>query len=308
MTTATTTEQNTATKGGNMNKRVYNFSAGPSVLPESVLEEVQANLLNYKGNGMSVMEMSHRSKPYQEIIDTAEANLRKIYGISDDYAVLFLQGGASLQFTMIPANLAQEGKSVDYINTGAWAKKAVKEAKRLTNVNIVASSEDKNFSYFPDLSQASFDPNASYVHVTSNNTIFGTQIQEFPKTGDVPLVADMSSDILSREINVNDFGLIYAGAQKNMGPAGVTVVIIRKDLAERCSTDVATMLQYRTHISKGSMFNTPTTFGIYVIGEVLKWIDNQGGLKVVEEINNKKAALLYNEIDSNDFNNNNSNN
>jgi phosphoserine aminotransferase len=280
--------------------RVHNFNAGPAVMPLPVLEQVQRELLDYQGTGMSVMEMSHRSKVFEAIIADAEARLRKLMGISDDYAVLFLQGGASLQFSMVPMNLMAEGQSADVIMTGAWTQKAAKEIKRVGKVNVVASSEASNFTYIPTVDPSAFDPNAAFVAITSNNTIFGTQYREFPNTGSVPLVADMSSDILCRPVNVNQFGLIYAGAQKNVGPSGVTLVIVRKDLAERAPTTLPTMLQYRTQINDNSLYNTIPTFGVYMIGLVLKWIEDQGGLPGIAQINERKAAKLYEAIDSSD--------
>ncbi len=259
-----------------MNNRIFNFSAGPAVLPESALKEAQKDLLNYKNCGMSVMEMSHRSKEFSEIITSTENKLRKILNIPDNYYVLFLQGGASLQFSMIPMNLYHDNKPVDVINTGSWTKKAIKELKRIGPFNMVASSEDKNFSYIPSIENLNLNPEASYVYITSNNTIAGTQYQEFPKTGKVPLVADMSSDILSRDLNTGDFGLIYAGAQKNIGPSGVTLVIIREDLIESASEYLPTMLQYKTHAEARSLYNTPPVFSIYMMKLVFEWIENNG--------------------------------
>jgi len=281
--------------------RVHNFNAGPAVLPVPVLEQVQRELLDYKGTGMSVMEMSHRTKVFQAIIDDAELRLRQLLGISDDYAVLFLQGGASLQFSMVPMNLMTADQSADVILTGAWTQKAVKEIKRVGKVRIVASSEADNFTYIPKVSTDQFDPNAAFAAITTNNTIFGTQYRDIPNTGNVPLVADMSSDILCRPINVNQFGLIYAGAQKNVGPSGVTIVIIRKDLVERAPDSIATMLQYRTHVKEGSLYNTIPTFGVYIIGLVLKWIGDLGGLTAIAELNERKAAKLYKAIDDSGF-------
>jgi phosphoserine aminotransferase len=281
--------------------RVHNFNAGPAVLPVPVLEQVQRELLDYKGTGMSVMEMSHRTKVFQAIIDDAELRLRQLLGISDDYAVLFLQGGASLQFSMVPMNLMTADQSADVILTGAWTQKAVKEIKRVGKVRIVASSEADHFTYIPKVSADQFDPNAAFVAITTNNTIFGTQYRDIPNTGNVPLVGDMSSDILCRPINVNQFGLIYAGAQKNVGPAGVTIVIIRKDLVERAPDSIATMLQYRTHVKEGSLYNTIPTFGVYIIGLVLKWIEDLGGLTAIAELNERKAAKLYKAIDDSGF-------
>ncbi|HDM75115.1 MAG TPA: 3-phosphoserine/phosphohydroxythreonine transaminase [Deltaproteobacteria bacterium] len=284
-----------------MSKRVINFNPGPAALPLPVLEEIQEELLNYKGCGMSVLEISHRSDTFTSIIEDAEKRLRRLMGLNDDYTVLFLQGGASFQFAMIPMNLMHGDQVADYINTGTWSTKAIKEAQiQGKNVNVVASSEDKNFSYIPK--NINFTRDAVYVHITSNNTIKGTQWAEFPDTGGVPIVSDMSSDILSRKIPVEKFGLIYAGAQKNLGPAGVTVVIIRKDLLELCADDLPTMLKYKTFAEKKSLFNTPPCFAIYVVQLVLKWLEETvGGVEKVEEINRQKAKILYDLIDSSDF-------
>ncbi|RLB06075.1 MAG: 3-phosphoserine/phosphohydroxythreonine transaminase [Deltaproteobacteria bacterium] len=284
-----------------MSKRVINFNPGPAALPLPVLEEIQEELLNYKGCGMSVLEISHRSDTFTSIIEDAEKRLRRLMGLNDDYTVLFLQGGASFQFAMIPMNLMHGDQVADYINTGTWSTKAIKEAQiQGKNVNVVASSEDKNFSYIPK--DINFTRDAVYVHITSNNTIKGTQWAEFPDTGGVPIVSDMSSDILSRKIPVEKFGLIYAGAQKNLGPAGVTVVIIRKDLLELCADDLPTMLKYKTFAEKKSLFNTPPCFAIYVVQLVLKWLEETvGGVEKVEEINRQKAKILYDLIDSSDF-------
>ncbi len=284
-----------------MYQRLFNFSAGPAVLPVSVLEKVRDEMMNYQGAGMSVMEMSHRSKAFEEILAKTEASVRSILGLSDDYAVLFLQGGASLQFSMVPMNLYTPGKPVDVVHTGVWSGKAIDELKKSTEFNIIASSEDKNFTYIPDVAASQFNPDASYAYCTSNNTIYGTRWTQFPQTGSVPLVCDMSSDIFSRPFDMNQFGLVFAGAQKNLGPSGVTLVIIRKDLAERASSTLPTMLQYRTHIKNTSMYNTPPAFGIYVLGLVLDWIKEQGGLKGMEQKNNEKAGILYNTIDNSDF-------
>ncbi len=278
--------------------RVYNFSAGPSVLPLPVLEKAQKELLNFGNTGMSVMEMSHRSKVYDEIIKNTEKNLREIMNIPNNYKVLFIQGGASLQFSMIPLNLFYNYKKADFINTGVWSKKAIKEAKKYGKVNVVASSEDDNFSYIPK--NQSFS-DADYVHITSNNTIYGTRFNEFPKTGEIPLVADMSSEILSREINVADFGLIYAGAQKNMGPAGLCVVIIREDLIGNADENIPVMLDYKTYAENDSMYNTPPTYPIYITGLVFEWIKNMGGIKEIEKINIEKAKILYDFLDDSDF-------
>ena len=279
-------------------KRVYNFSAGPSVLPLSVLEKAQAELVSYGDAGMSVMEMSHRSSSYQAIIDECEALLRELMGIGDNYKVLFLQGGASSQFAMIPLNLFANSKKADYILTGLWAKKASKEAARYGEVKVVASSEDKVFNYIPAFSKEDFTPDADYVHITHNNTIYGTRFADIPDTGDVPLVADMSSSILSQEVDVNKFGMIYAGAQKNMGPAGLTVVIIREDLIGKALDFCPTMFDYKIHAENGSMFNTPPTYAIYICKLVLEWVKEMGGIKAMQKINEEKAAMLYDFLDS----------
>ena len=277
--------------------RVFNFSAGPGVLPVEVLQKAQSELLNCHGSGMSVMEMSHRSKWYEEIINAAEADLREIMAIPDNYKVLFLQGGAFTQFAMVPLNLLTKNKKADFVNTGAWAKKAIKEAKKYGEVNVIASSEDKTFSYIPELDSSKFDKDADYFHICTNNTIYGTRYTTLPDTGNVPLVADMSSNILSEEYDVSKFGLIFAGAQKNMGPAGVTVVIVREDLIGNAMEFTPTMLDYKTHADAGSLFNTPPCFSIYMCGLVYEWIKNNGGVKEVEKQNIEKANLLYNFLD-----------
>ena len=279
--------------------RVYNFSAGPSMLPEAVLAKAAAEMLDYEGSGQSVMEMSHRSKVYQSIIDTTEALLREIMNIPDNYKVLFLQGGASSQFAMVPMNLMTGSGKADYIITGQWAKKAYKEAARYGKARAVASSEDKTFSYIPKVAKEDLDPEADYVHICMNNTIYGTVYHDLPDTGDVPLVADISSCILSKPIDVSKFGILYAGAQKNMAPSGVTVVIIREDLIGKAMDITPTMFNYQTHADNGSMFNTPPCYTIYVMKLVLEWIKNEvGGLEKMYERNEKKAALLYDFIDN----------
>lgn len=278
-----------------MVERVYNFNPGPATLPLAALEKAQAEFLDYKGTGMSIIETSHRSKEFDSVITEAIDLMREINGVPDDYRILWLQGGASSQFYMVPMNLMLPGKAAEYVNTGTWAKKAIKEVKLLGDVNVVASSEDKNFSYIPK--DLALNPEASYVHITSNNTIFGTQWQKYPDTGDVPLVADMSSDIMSRKIDMGKFGLIYAGAQKNMGPSGVTAVIIREDLMERGKEDLPTMVKYKTHSGKNSMFNTPPCFPIYMCKLVLEWVKENGGVAGMEQRNNEKAGLLYKVID-----------
>lgn len=249
-------------------ERVYNFSAGPSMLPVEVLEKASKEMLSYNGTGMSVMEMSHRSAAYSEIIGSAEQTLREIMAIPDNYKVLFLQGGASTQFAMVPLNLLNKSKKADFVNTGAWSKKAISEAKRYGEVQIIASSEDKNFTYIPELNKECFSSDADYFYITTNNTIYGTRYSSLPDTGDVPLVADMSSNILSEVYDVNDFGILFAGAQKNMGPAGVTIVVIREDLVGDARDITPTMLNYKTLVDKGSMFNTPPTYSIYIAGLV----------------------------------------
>ncbi|RME88246.1 MAG: 3-phosphoserine/phosphohydroxythreonine transaminase [Candidatus Hydrogenedentota bacterium] len=281
--------------------RVYNFSAGPAAIPTEVLEQVRDELLNYHDSGMSVMEMSHRSQDFTNIIEEAEANLRSLLNVSEEYAVLFLQGGASTQFAMAPMNLAGPGKKVALIQTGNWTKKASKEIEKIAKLEVIASTEDTNFDRLPDINSLPIPSDAAYVHMCSNNTIYGTEFFAFPDTGDIPLVCDMSSDILSRSIEVNNFGMIFAGAQKNLGPSGVTLVIIRKDLAERADKSLPTMFQYRTHIEKKSLYNTPPTFAIYVLGLVLKWVQKQGGLEAIEKRNIEKANLLYQAIDNLDF-------
>ena len=277
--------------------RVYTFSAGPSMLPLEVLEEAQREMLDFGGTGESVMEMSHRSKEYQAIIDEAEADLREIMNIPDNYKVLFLQGGASTQFAMVPLNLYKNGKA-DYVTTGQWSKKAKSEAARYLTVNEVASSADTTFNYIPKLDSGMFDKDADYVHITLNNTIYGTRYTKIPDTGNVPLVADLSSIILSEVVDVSKFGLIYAGAQKNMGPAGVTVVIIREDLIGEAREFTPTMLKYSTHAENGSMYNTPPTYAIYICGLVFKWIKKMGGVAEMQKVNEKKAAILYDFLDS----------
>lgn len=277
--------------------RVYNFSAGPAVLPEEVLREAAEEMLDYRGTGMSVMEMSHRSKAFQEIIDTAEANLRDLMGIPDEYAVLFLQGGASQQFAMIPMNL-MKNKAADYIVTGQWAKKASEEAKKYGRVNILASSEDKTFSYIPDCSDLPVSEDADYVYICENNTIYGTKYRKLPDTKGKILVADVSSCFLSEPVDVTRYGVIYGGVQKNIGPAGTVIVIIRKDLiTDDVLAGTPTMLKYKTHLDAGSLYNTPPAYGIYICGKVFKWLKRQGGLEAMKEHNEKKAEILYGFLD-----------
>ena len=278
--------------------RVYNFSAGPSMLPEEVLKTAAAEMMEYGESGQSVMEMSHRSKEYQAIFDETEANLREIMNIPDNYEVLFLQGGASTQFAMVPLNLMTKNGKADYIITGQWANKAYKEAARYGAAREVASSKDKTFSYIPKTTAADFDPEADYVHICMNNTIYGTKYHTLPDTGDVPLVADISSCILSEPIDVTKFGMLYAGAQKNVAPAGVTIVIIRKDLIGNAMDITPTMLNYATHSENGSMFNTPPCYAIYLAGLTFKWIKKMGGLEKMKEINEKKAKILYDFLDN----------
>ena len=278
--------------------RVYNFSAGPSMLPESVLRRAADEMLDYHGCGQSVMEMSHRSKEYQGIIDSAESLLREVMGIPDNYKVLFLQGGASSQFAMIPMNLMTKSGKADFVLTGQWATKAYQEASRYGEAHVVASSKDKTFSYIPDLDPATFTNDADYFHICMNNTIYGTRYTKLPETGDVPLVADISSCILSEPIDVSRFAVLYAGAQKNMAPAGLTVVIIREDLIGHAMDITPTMFNYKTHADNGSMYNTPPCYNIYIAGLVLEWIrDEIGGLEEMKKINEKKAGMLYDFLD-----------
>ena len=281
--------------------RVFNFSAGPAVLPLEVLEQVQRDMLSLPGVGMSVLEISHRSAAFDEIIEGCESDLRKLAGIPDGYHVLFLQGGASLQFSMVPMNLLTPGQSADYIVTGVWAQKALKEAKRVGNVRVAASTESENFSRVPAQKELNLDPAAAYVHFTTNNTIYGTQCHYTPDTGTVPLVADASSDIFSRPIEFSKYGLLYAGAQKNLAPAGVTLVIVRDNLLKRTPSTLSTMMQYGVHAENKSMYNTPPVFAIYVMRLVLAWLIKQGGLDAIERVNVRKADKLYAEIDRTGF-------
>ena len=279
-------------------ERVYNFSAGPSMLPAAILENAAKELTNYQDCGMSVMEMSHRSNVFNEIITEAESLLKEIMNIPQNYKVLFLQGGASSQFSMIPLNLFRHTKKADYIVTGSWSKKAVSEAKRYGIVNVVASSEEKMFSYIPKVAPKAFTRDADYCHITSNNTIYGTRYTALPETGDVPIVADMSSNILSEVCDISKYGLIYAGAQKNVGPSGVTIVIIREDLIGHAMDFTPTMFDYKIHADNHSLYNTPPTFGIYMAKLMFEWVKNQGGVKKVQENNAYKASLLYDFIDN----------
>ncbi len=277
--------------------RLFNFSAGPAVLPEAVLKRAGEEILDWQGAGMSVMEMSHRGKEFTAIIEQAEADLRELLSIPDNYKVLFLQGGASLQFSMVPLNLLGESGKADYVNTGSWSKKAIAEARRYGEVNVAASSADDNFTWIPHQEQLELDPAAAYCHITSNNTIFGTEYHYTPDTGDVPLVSDMSSNILSKPIDVSRYGVIYAGAQKNIGPSGVTVVIIREDLIGRAFDWTPTLLDYKTQSDAASLYNTPPTYGIYLAGLVFRHLKENGGLSAMEALNRRKADKLYAFID-----------
>jgi phosphoserine aminotransferase len=284
-----------------MGKRIHNFNAGPAALPLPVLKQIQEELLDFKGSGMSLLEVSHRSKWFDDVINEAIERTKRLLHLDNDYHVLFIQGGASHQFCMAPMNLASDNKPVDYIDTGTWSTKAIKEAKiQGKDVRVIASSEDKNYSYIPK--GFTMDGSASYLHITSNNTIKGTQWDKFPESGDVPLVCDMSSDIMSRPFDANPFGLIYAGAQKNIGPAGTALVIIRNDMLDRVPDNIPTMLKYSTFSEKNSMFNTPACVVIYIINLVLKWLEEDiGGLEKMEQINKEKAGLVYDSIDGSEF-------
>lgn len=278
--------------------RVYNFSAGPACLPEEVLKTAASELYCYKDSGMSVMEMSHRGKDFEPIIEKAEADLRSLMAIPDNYKVLFLQGGASLQFAMVPLNLMGKYKKAHYVNTGMWSKKAIAEAKNIGEVNVAATSEDKTFSYIPELTPEMFTPEADYVYIVSNNTIYGTKYNSVPEANGLPLVSDMSSYILSEKVDVSQYGIIFAGAQKNIGPAGVTLVIIREDLIGNEIASTPTMLKYSTHAQNGSMFNTPPTYSIYMAGLVFDWLIKNGGIQAMETKNKEKAAILYEYLDN----------
>ncbi|MET0083486.1 MAG: 3-phosphoserine/phosphohydroxythreonine transaminase [Sedimenticola sp.] len=283
--------------------RVYNFSAGPAALPEDVLKQAQEELLDWHGSGMSVMEMSHRGKEYMSIASEAESDLRELMAIPDNYKVLFLQGGASSQFAMVPLNLLKGKGGADYLNTGSWSKKAIAEAKRYCDVNIAGASPDGQFTV-PAQEALNLNGDAAYVHYTPNETIQGIEFPYVPETGDVPLVADFSSTILSRPVDVSRYGIIYAGAQKNIGPAGLTVAIVREDLIGGAADDTPTMFNYETHAGADSMYNTPPTYGWYLAGLVFKWIKNNGGLAAMAEVNERKAGSLYQAIDNSDFYNN----
>ena len=285
-----------------MSDRIWNFGAGPGVLPEPVLKKAQQDIWNIGGSGMGIMEHSHRGKLFDRINTEAEQECRRLAGISDQYDIVFLQGGASLQFTMVPQNLLPQGGTADYINTGVWSQKAIKEAKLFGTVHIAGSTEPEKFVRIPRQEELRYSASPAYVHFTSNNTIYGTQwkLEPSPPAG-VPLVCDASSDIFSRPIEISRYGLIYAGAQKNLGPSGTVLVIIRKDLAESGPTNIPTMLQYRTHTKEHSLYNTPPTMGIYIVGEVFKWIREQGGLEAMAQRNEEKARLLYDFLDQSDF-------
>lgn len=278
--------------------RAFNFNAGPAALPLRVLERIREELLDYRGSGMSVMEMSHRSPEFEEILERAERTLRHLMAIPDDYAVIFLQGGGSMQFSMVPANLYIPGKPVDVLHTGSWTSKAISELKKGTPFRLAASTEAQKFMRVPRSDEIQFAPDASYVYLCTNNTIEGTQWHSIPEAGAVPLVADMSSDIASRPIEVRRFGLIFAGAQKNLGPSGVTIVVIRRDLAERADKNLPSLMQYRTQIKEKSLYHTPPTFAVYVCGLVLEWIEAEGGVSAIERRNDAKAKLLYDAIDA----------
>ena len=284
-----------------MTERIFNFSAGPAVLPVPVLEEAQRDMLSLPGVGMSVMEISHRSKTFDEIFSRAESGLRDLLKIPANYHVLFLQGGASLQFSMVPMNFLPADGSADYVITGSWGKKALKEAKKVGGVNVAATMADGGFTRVPLREEMSLNPHAAYVHITSNETIEGVVWNREPNVGDVPLVCDSSSDILSRAIDVERYALIYAGAQKNMGPSGVTLVILRDDLLQRVPENLPTMLDFRTHVENKSLYNTPNTWGIYILSLVCKWLHERGGLDVMERENEEKAKLVYDAIDATDF-------
>ncbi|WP_404350545.1 3-phosphoserine/phosphohydroxythreonine transaminase [Sutcliffiella horikoshii] len=277
-------------------KRVYNFNAGPAALPKQVLQRAQEELLNFQDTGMSVMELSHRSKEYDKVHQKAATLLQELLQIPNEYDILFMQGGASLQFSAIPLNFLPLDKTANYSLSGSWSEKALKEAQKIGSTHIASTSKESGYSQIP--SQLSLSSDAAYLHITSNNTIFGTQWWEFPSTPSyIPLIADMSSDILSRSINIEDFSLIYAGAQKNLGPSGVTVVIIKKELLEQCPSTIPTMMNYQTHAKNRSLYNTPPTFSIYMLSLVLEWVAEHGGVEAIERINREKAELLYETID-----------
>ncbi len=285
----------------NKTSRVFNFSAGPSMLPLPVLEQAASEMLDYRGCGMSVMEMSHRSKEFQQIIESAEQDLRDLMAIPDSYKVLFLQGGGYLQFSMIPINLFRNSRKADFIITGSWAKNAAKEAAKLGEVNILATSEPDIFTYIPEVPKEKFSTDADYFYITYNNTIYGTRYTSLPDTGDVPLVADLSSMILSEELDISKFGLAFAGAQKNIGPAGVTIVIVREDLIGLAPEGTPSMLDYKIHADAKSLFNTPPCYSIYMAGLTFQWIKKQGGVAAIQKMNEEKASLLYKAIDDSDL-------
>lgn len=280
-----------------MSQRAFNFNAGPAALPLEVLQKAQSEFVEFQNSGMSIMEMSHRGAIYEQVHNEAQTLLQQLFGIPEGYRILFLQGGASTQFAMIPLNLLSEGKTASYVKTGSWANKAIKEAKLIGETHIAASSEADNYMRIPETGEIEIPDNAAYLHITSNETIEGTQFQQYPETGDVPLIADMSSDILCRPVDVSQFGMIYAGAQKNLGPSGVTVVIAREDLIAESPKNVPTMLRYDTHSANNSLYNTPPAFSIYMVNLVLKWLTEQGGLTAVERKNRDKANLIYDAID-----------
>jgi phosphoserine aminotransferase len=292
---------NTSTSSKTNTRRVLNFTAGPGALPLPVLKRVRDELLDYRGTGMSVMEMSHRSPEFEEILARAEAGLRRVMSIPEEYAVIFIQGGGSLQFTMVPTNLYQPGKAVDVLHTGMWTAKAIAELKKGVPYRLAASTEAEKFTRVPRSDEIKLSPDASYVYMCTNNTIEGTQWKAFPKTGAVPLVADMSSDIASRPMDVKQFGLIFAGAQKNLGPAGATVVIVRRDLAERADKNLPSLLQYRTEIAERSLFHTPPMFAVYIVELMIEWIEAEGGVAALEKRNIAKAKSLYDAIDASGF-------
>ncbi|WP_159882537.1 3-phosphoserine/phosphohydroxythreonine transaminase [Paenibacillus puerhi] len=280
-----------------MTKRAYNFNAGPAALPLEVLQKAQEQFVEYQGIGMSIMEISHRSSQYEQLNEETQSLLKELYAIPDGYKVMFLQGGASTQFAMIPMNFLSAGQTAYYVQTGAWANKAIKEAKLYGETAIAASSEGDKFSKIPDVSQLRLGDNAAYLHITSNETIEGTQYAQYPDTGNVPLIGDMSSDILCRPVDVSKFGMIYAGAQKNLGPSGVTVVIVRDELVQESPKNIATMLRYDTHAKGNSLYNTPPVYSVYMVNLVLKWIRDNGGVAVMEKRNKEKTSLIYETID-----------
>lgn len=283
-----------------MRERVYNFNPGPSALPDAVLRKAREEWMDYEGTGLSVMELSHRGETFEAILNRTVSLFKQLLNIPDNYEILFIQGGASMQFSMAPMNLLRPNKQASYVLTGLWAERAFQEARLFGKVRKAFCGQSENYARVPEPDELSYEPTDEYVHITTNNTIYGTQWKTFPQTGDVPLVADMSSDILSRPIDVKQFGLIYAGAQKNLGPAGVAVVIIRQDLIEKAQTNLPTMLQYRTYSRHRSLYNTPPTFAIYMIGEVLQWVKDQGGTSALARRNESKAALIYEAIDESD--------